>query len=131
MCHPCGYAIISQQDLVCLNSNLFMKIAKVLDSIILNAIFPSSTPVRHLPALFCYLLNTYDHSFWKVFNISQLILKIYIMLFPDAPNVTHLKFFSIWYIILPPPSLNSGTSFLTKIKDSILSELFNSLLMSS
>ena len=48
-----------------------MKIARVLDPITLNAILPWSFPVRHLPALFRYLLKFYNHSFLKVFIISH------------------------------------------------------------
>ena len=94
------------------SSNLFMKIAKVLNVITLNAILSSSFPVRHLPGLFCYLLNTYDQSFLKVFIISHLVLKIFqsfcflVMPFSDTPNITpkYFAFFIIWYIIWSYPT---------------------------
>ena len=81
-----------------------MKIAKVLNPITLNAILPWSFPLRHLPVLFRYLLNTYDHSFLTVFITYQLILNTFqpfwfsVMAFPDAPKVTpkSFTFFSIW-----------------------------------
>ena len=117
-----------------------MKIAKVLNPITLNVILPCSLPVRHFPALFRYLLSTYDHSFLKAFAISQLILNIFqpfcfsIMPFPDASNITpkSFTFFSIWYL--------TGSCFISiefcvhvlliKIKYSIMSKLFNSLVTS-
>ena len=77
MCHPCSQAIISHQDLVCLNSNLFMNVAKVFYLRTSNVILPWSFPVKPLPVLFCYLLNTYDHSILKVFIISQPIVNIF------------------------------------------------------
>ena len=77
MCHPCRLAIISHQDLVCLNRNLFMKIAKVINPVTFNTIFSWSFSVRHLLALFYYFLKTYDNSFLKVFIISQLIFIIF------------------------------------------------------
>ena len=103
MCHPCRQAIISHQDLLHLNSKPFMKIVKVLNPIILNVILPFSFPVRHLPALFCYLLNPCIHSFLKVFIISQLICNIFqLFCFSGMPFPNTQKFFtlfSIWYII--------------------------------
>ena len=69
--------MISHQVLAYLNSNPFMKIAKVLNPITLNTIHPWSFPVRHLLALFRYLLNTYDHAFLTMFFISLLILNIF------------------------------------------------------
>ena len=140
MCHPCRYAIISHQELVHLNSNPFMKLTKVLNPITLNATLPWNFPVTHFPALFCFLLNIYGHTFVKVFTISQLILSIFqpfcftVMLFPDAPNITQktFTFFIIWYIIWSyPTSIVFCLHLLMKIKDSILSELFNSLPISS
>ena len=96
----------SHQCLAYLNSNPFMKIAKVLNPITSNTIHPWSFPVRHLPALFRYLLNIYDHAFLTMFFISLLILNIFqpfcfsVMPFPDAPKVNpkSFTFFSIWYI---------------------------------
>ena len=121
---PCRTAAIFHQDLLRLNSNLFMKIGKVLNSITLNAILPWSFPVRQLPALFCYLLNTYDHSFLKVFIISQLILTFQpfcflFMPFPDAPNITQnlslsSAFGTSFGFTLPP--LNSAYIFRSKSK---------------
>ena len=118
-----------------------MKIAKVLNPITLNTILSWSFPVRHLPALFRYLLVTYDRSFLTVFIISQLIFNIFlpfcfsVMPFPDDPNITPriFIFFNIWYITWSYPI---STEFcinllLIKIKDSVLSKLFNSLLISS
>ena len=116
-----------------------MKIAKVLNPITLNAILPWSFPVRYLSALLFYLLETYDHSFLKVFIISQLILKIFQLLcfsvipFPEAPNITpkSFTFISIWYIIWSyPTSIEFCVHLLLiKIKESFLSKLFNSLLI--
>ena len=117
-----------------------MKIAKVLNPITLNAILPWSIPVRYLSALLLYLLETYDHSFFKVFIISQLILKIFQLLcfsvipFPESPNITpkSFTFISIWYIIWSyPTSIEFCVHLLLiKIKESFLSRLFNSLLIS-
>ena len=98
--------IMSHQERFRLNSNPFMKIAKFLNPITLNAILPGGFLVRLLPTLLCYLLNTYERSFLKVFIISQIILNIFqpfcfsIMLFPDTPNIIpkSVVFFSIWYI---------------------------------
>ena len=118
-----------------------MKIAKVLITITLNGILPWSFPVRHLAALFPYLLNPYDHSFLTAFIISELILNIFqtfcfsSMLFLDAPKITpkSFTFFSIWYITWCYPIYNEFCIhlLLIKIKDSTLSKLFNSLLISS
>ena len=139
--HHHHQAIISHEDLVRLNSSPFMKTAKVFNSITLNTIFPWNFPVRHLPALFRYFLNSYHHSFLKVFVISKLILKISqsfclsFMPFPRLENITpkSFTFFIIWYFIWSyPTSIEFCVHFVfIKIKDSILSELFNSLLISS
>ena len=111
MFHSCRQAIISHQDLVCLNRDPFMKIAKFLNPVTLNTILPWRFPVRHHPALFRYLLNTYDHSFLKVFIIFQLIFNTFqsfcfsVMPFSDAPSITpkYFTFFSIWCIIWSYP----------------------------
>ena len=133
-CHP-------HQDLVYLNSSPFMKIAKALDPITLNAILPQSFPVRHLPALFHYPFNIYEHSFLTVFIIYQLILTIFqpfcflIMSLPDASKITprSFTFSSIWYINWSHPiSVEFCVHLLLiKIEDSILPKLFNSLLIYS
>ena len=68
----------------------------------MNAILPCSFSVRHLPELFCYLLNTYDHSFLTVFNIYQLVLNNFqpfcfsVMPFPNALKITP-KFCGIFF----------------------------------
>ena len=140
MCHSCRYAIISHQDFVRLNSNPFMKIIRVLNPITWKAIFPCSIPARHLHALFCYLVSTFDHSFLKVFLISQLILDIFqpfcslVMPFHNAPKTTrkYFTFLSIWYIIWSYPTLIEFCVhlLLIKIKHFVLSRLINSLLIS-
>ena len=117
-----------------------MNVAQVLNPINLNAIHPWGIPVRHLPALFRYLLNTYDHSLLKVFIISRLILNNFqpfcfsVMPFPDTPNITQksFTFFSIWYIFL---SYIISIEFcvhllLINIKYPILFKLFIFLLIS-
>lgn len=118
-----------------------MKIIKVHNPNTLNIFLPWNFPFRHIFALFGYLLNTYDHSFLKVFINSQLILKIFqssyfsFVPFPNAPDITPkpFNFFTIWYIIwLYFTSIEFHVLLLLiKVKDSILSELFNSLLISS
>ena len=118
-----------------------MKIAKTLNPITLITILPWSFPVRHLPALFRSLLSTYDHSFLTMFIIYQLILNIFepfcfsVMPFLDAPKITQksFTFFSIWYINWSYPiSIEFCVHLLLfKIKNSILSKLLSSLLISS
>ena len=92
-------------------------------------------------ALFPYHLNTYDHPFLKMLFVPQLILHIFqplcllIMLFLDTPNITPKSstFLRIWHIIWSYPlSFKFCVNlFLISLKSSILSELFNSLLISS
>ena len=69
ICHPCRWAIFSHEDVIHLNSNLLLKIAKVLNPIPLNTILPCSFPAGHLSTLFYHLLYTYDHTFLKIFFI--------------------------------------------------------------
>ena len=63
ICHSCRQAVISHQDFVRLNTNPFMKIAKIFNPITLNAILPWNFPVKYLPFLFCCVLINYDQSF--------------------------------------------------------------------
>ena len=131
--------MISHQDLVYLDSNPFMKNAKVLNSITLNGTLHWNFPVRDLTALFCYLFNSYVHSFLTVFFIYQLVLNIFqpfcflVMPFPDAPKITlkSFTFFSIWYINWSYPiSIEFCVHLLLmKIEDSILSKLFSFLMI--
>ena len=110
-----------------------------INSITFNTIFPWSFPVRHVLVLFRYLLNTYHHSFLKVFIICQLILKIFqpfcssVKPFPDAPNITpkYFTFFSVGYIFGSYLTSIEFCVHLLLIKDSILSALFSSLLIFS
>ena len=106
MCHACRLPTISHLDLLCLDSSLFTKIAEVLDPITLNTIIPWSFPVIHYLTLFCFLFNTFDYSFLKVFINPQFIRDIFQPLyFSDMPildvpkvNPKSFTFFSIWYI---------------------------------
>ena len=124
-----------------LHSTVRLCIPKVLNPITLNAILPWSFPVRRHYALFRYLLSTYDYSFLTLFIIYQLILNTFqpfcfsVMPFPDAPKIIpkSFTFFSIWYINWSyPKSIEFCVHLpLIKIEDSILSNLFNFLLISS
>ena len=86
----------------------------------MDTILPWSFPVNHVPALFCYLRNTYKHSFLKVFIISDLILNIFkpfcfsVMPFSSTPNITQNLLISLAFdtsFRLTPPPLNYAYIF--------------------
>ena len=63
---------LPHQDLIHLNSNPPMKIAKVLNPVTLNTILPWSFPVGHPSTLFHYLLSSY-HSQSHFLNLLAIL----------------------------------------------------------